>query len=155
MITLQPTDDYRLIASLNEEVQELHARLFPQVFKPYDEAGIEHAMKKMINSLNCYAFVAFQDGTPIGYMLLLVKEQPENAFAFVRESLYIDQICVLSAYQNTGAGSLMMERTEQLAKELDIKRVELDHWTANTAAAAYFRNRGYSLYREQLFKEVN
>jgi hypothetical protein len=31
MITLQPTDDYRLIAELNEEVQKLHARLFKEV----------------------------------------------------------------------------------------------------------------------------
>jgi len=155
MITLQPTDDYRLIAELNEEVQELHARLFPQVFKPYDEASAEHALKKMINSLNCYAFVAFQDGTPIGYMVLLIKEQPENAFMFARESLYIDQIGVLSAYQKTGVGSLLMEQAERLAKELDLTRVELDHWTANTVAAAYFRNRGYTLYREQLSKQIN
>lgn len=154
MITLQPTDDYRLIAELNDEVQELHARLFPQVFKPYDEASVEHALKKMINNLNCYAFVAFQDGTPIGYMVLLIKEQPENAFMFARESLYIDQIGVLSAYQKTGVGSLMMEQAERLAKELDLTRVELDHWTANITAAAFFRKRGYALYREQLFKEV-
>lgn len=155
MITLQPTDDYLLIAELNEEVQELHARLFPQVFKPYDEASVEHALKKMINNLNCYAFVAFQDGTPIGYMVLLIKEQPENAFMFARESLYIDQIGVLSAYQKTGVGSLMMEQAERLAKELDLTRVELDHWTANTVAAAYFRNRGYTLYREQLSKQIS
>lgn len=154
MITLQPTDDYRLIAELNKEVQDLHARLFPQVFKPYDETSTEHALKKMINNLNCYAFVAFQDGTPIGYMVLLIKEQPENAFMFARESLHIDQIGVLSAYQKTGAGSLLIERAERLAKELDLTRVELDHWTANTIAAAFFRKRGYALYREQLFKEV-
>lgn len=154
MITLQPTDDYRLIASLNEEVQELHARLYPQIFKPYNDVGIEHALKKMIGGLNCYAFVAFQDETPIGYMVLLIKEQPESAFTFARESLYIDQIGVLSEYQKTGVGSLMMERAERLAKELDMNRVELDHWTANTVAADYFRTRGYTMYREQLFKEV-
>ncbi|ASS47686.1 MAG: hypothetical protein A3D31_17830 [Candidatus Fluviicola riflensis] len=154
MITLQPTEDYKLIAELNEEVQELHASLYPNVFKPYNNVTIEHALRKMISGLNCYAFLAFQDGTPIGYMILLVKEQPENAFTFARESLYIDQICVLNEYQRTGVGSLMMERAERLAKELDMNRVELDHWTANTVSAAYFRNRGYTLYREQLYKEI-
>ncbi|MES2557985.1 MAG: GNAT family N-acetyltransferase [Bacteroidota bacterium] len=155
MITLQPTEDYRLIASLNEEVQELHASLHPQIFKHYDEARVEAALKKMIVSVNCYAFVALQDGTPIGYMVLLVKEYPESAFTFARETLYIDQIGVLNGYQKTGVGSLMMEHAERLAKGLDINRVELDHWTANTVAAAYFRNRGYTLYREQLFKEIS
>lgn len=58
MITLQTTTDHRLIAQLNEEVQQLHVRLHPEVFKPYDKSSIEPALEKMMTNPDCYAFVA-------------------------------------------------------------------------------------------------
>jgi diamine N-acetyltransferase len=155
MITLQTTTDHRLIAQLNEEVQQLHVRLHPKVFKPYDKSSIETALEKMMTNPDCYAFVAKLGEIPVGYLVMMVKRIPESAFTFARESLYIDQIGVLSNYRKTGVGSILLEKAEQFAKELGISRIELDHWTTNTVAAAYFRSKGYTLYREQLSKQSN
>ncbi|HLP55616.1 MAG TPA: GNAT family N-acetyltransferase [Fluviicola sp.] len=154
MITLQPTTDHRLIARLNEEVQQLHVNLHPEVFKPYDPTAVESALESMMAKPNSHAFVAMLGEIPAGFMLMFVKRIPENAFIYARETLYIDQIGVLNEYRKTGVGKLLMEQAEKLAQELGIKRIELDHWTANSVAAKYFRSKGYALYREQLFKEM-
>jgi len=53
-----------------------------------------------------------------------------------------------------GAGSLLMQQAELLAGENNISRIELDHWSANTVAAAFFRKNGYKLYKERLFKFI-
>lgn len=155
MITLQATADHGLIAQLNEEVQQLHVRLHPEVFKPYDKSSIAPALEKMMANPDCYAFVASLGEIPVGYLVMMVKRIPESAFTFARESLYIDQIGVLNDHRKTGVGSSLLEKAEQFAKELGISRIELDHWTMNTVAATYFRSKGYTLYREQLSKQIN
>jgi ribosomal protein S18 acetylase RimI-like enzyme len=70
-------------------------------------------------------------------------------------SIYIDQIAVLSQYQMTGAGRLLMEQAEKLAKEHSITHLTLEHWTDNTIAASYFRKKGFAPYRERLMKTID
>ncbi len=154
MIAISETRDHKLIASLNEEVHALHCHMHPEFFKPFDKAGMGAAFQSFFTDANCRAYVATKDGIAIGYIICMVKEVKENAFIYASKSLYIDQVGVLQAYRHTGAGRLLMAQAEQLAHELSIKRIELDHWSANTVAAGYFRKHGYALCKERLFKTV-
>lgn len=91
---------------------------------------------------------------PVGYCIFMVRAAKENPFMYKRTSVYIDQVCVLKEYQKTGAGKLLLQKVEEVARHLSINKIELDHWSANTIAAAYFRKNGYNLYREQLYKII-
>lgn len=155
MITIAETKDHKLIARLSEEVCNLHAALHPKIFKVHDQAAMEKAFETFFADPNCRVFVAKHDDVEIGYAVFLIKEAEETDFLHKRKLLFIDQICVLEKYQRTGAGKLLMEQAEKLAKENSIERITLDHWTSNVEAASYFRKRGYSPYREMLFKTVD
>ena len=154
MIEITETNDYRLIAQLNVEVQNLHAQLHPALFKPHNIVEIEKALAAFLSDPNCKTYLAHFNGIPIGYALFFIREINENAFHYQLKSLYIDQIAVLSKYQQTGAGKLLLEQAELLAKANGIQRIELDHWSSNTVAAAYFRKRGFTLCKERLLKEL-
>jgi GNAT superfamily N-acetyltransferase len=82
-------------------------------------------------------------------------EASEDDFLYGHKVLYIDQISVLSKYQKTGVGTLLMEQAEIIAKENSIKKITLEHWTANNTAAVYFRKKGFAPYRERLFKIID
>jgi ribosomal protein S18 acetylase RimI-like enzyme len=155
MITVIETKDYRLIAALNEEVQNLHARLHPEMFKPFDKFEMEKALENYLNEPNTYAYLAMQQGVEIGCAVFFIREAKENAFHYNIKTLYIDQISVLSKYQRTGAGKYLMDQAEKLAREKSIHKIELDHWSANVVAASYFRKSGYQLYKERLFKMID
>jgi len=155
MMTITETKDYKTIAGLNENVQNLHARLHPEMFKPFNRIEMEKALMNFLSDSSCYSYLVKHDDVAIGCAVFFIKEAKENAFHYTIRTLYIDQISVLPEHQKTGAGKLLMQKAEQLARENLIKIIELDHWTANNVAAFYFRKNGYRLYREKLYKIVD
>lgn len=155
MMTIKETKDYKTIAGLNADVQNLHAKLYPEMFKPFNRIEMENALKNFLLEPNCFSYIVELNNVAIGSAVFFVKEAKENAFHYTIRTLYIDQISVLPQHQKTGAGKMLMQKVEQLARENSIKKIELDHWTANTIAANYFRKNGYKLYREKLFKMVD
>jgi ribosomal protein S18 acetylase RimI-like enzyme len=155
MITLIETNDYKIIAGLNEEVQNLHARLHPEMFKPFDRFEMEKALENYLSEPNTYGYLVKQDGVDIGCAVFFLRETKENAFHYNIKTLYIDQISVLTKYQRTGAGKILMNQAEKLAREKSINKIELDHWSTNVVAASYFRKSGYKLYKERLFKIID
>lgn len=152
MISIIETKDHHVIVPLSEEVQNLHAQLHPELFKPFNRASMEKALEQDAANPNCRIFVAKKNEHFIGYILCLIKEVKENAFYYSFNTLYIDQLCVLKEHQKSGAGKLLMEKAEETALKHSIHRVELDHWSRNTVAAAFFRKNGYSLCKERLCK---
>ncbi|MES2513749.1 MAG: GNAT family N-acetyltransferase [Bacteroidota bacterium] len=154
MITVVETRDYKLIAALNEEVQNLHASLHPEMFKPFVKSDMEKALENYLNEPNAYGYLVQKDGIAIGCAVFFIREAKENAFHYTIKTLYVDQISVLTKHQRTGAGKMLMDQAEKLAKEKSIQKIELDHWSANVVAASYFRKSGYKLYRERLFKVI-
>lgn len=154
MIRIVESKSHTVISTLVEDVQNLHAQLYPELFKPFNRAAIEEALEKYVTDPTCFVYLAEQKEIPIGYILCFIKEAPENAFRYSVRTLHIDQICVRKAYQKSGAGHLLMEQAEKLAREQAIRRIELDHWSMNTVAAAFFRKKGYQICKERLFKLI-
>lgn len=154
MKVITRTKNHALIAALNEEVQNLHHTLHPDIFKPFDKEATVEFIRNVLADDNNYAYVVTDDGETLGYIICCVKEAKENAFHYTIRTLYIDQIGVLQKYRRNGAGDMLMQQAEQLAKELSIARIELDHWSANSVAAAYFRRQGYTLCKERLCKVI-
>lgn len=154
MISIARTNDHELLAALNEEVQDLHFRMHPELFKPFDKEAISAAFRTLLTKESCYAYVAMKGGEPAGYMILFLNEGTENAFKYAERSLYIDQVGVKTAFQKQGIGAMLLEQAEALAAQLSISKLELDHWSLNEVAASSFRARGYTLCKERLWKTI-
>lgn len=154
MIRIEETHDCDVLTRLNEEVQTLHLKLYPDFFKPYNQVEMKKALLDFLLDPNCKAYLAFKNNLPVGYALFFVKESKENAFQYSFKSLYVDQISVLKEHQRSGIGQLLLEQGEKIAKALGIKKLEIDHWAANDIAASHFRKNGYRLYKERLFKFI-
>ena len=94
MIRIEESRDHVLLASLNEEVQNLHHSMHPEIFKPFDKAATREAVKVFIATDNCRAYIAWKGAEPVGYIILFLRETGENAFHYNIRSVYIDQIGV-------------------------------------------------------------
>lgn len=154
-IEIKENKEFKLIASLVEEVQNLHVNLFPNVYKPFEYKGIEASMESMFSNENCKVFIAQLNNETIGYMMLLIKEIPESAFHYSYKIIHLDQISVSEKYQRNGVGEILMQKAETIAKELNIDRIELDHLYDNAKAAKFFQHKGFIPYRSKLFKLLN
>lgn len=153
-IVIQEIKDSALLAALNEEVQNLHYKLYPEIFKSYDRKDIEDFFKNEMSRPNALAFVAYIDENAVGYVLILLKHFEENPFQHARKFLQIDHFLVLSDYRNRGVGKLLLEKTITVAREAGIRRIQLNHWTKNKEARAFFGNNSFIYSNENMYRDI-
>lgn len=154
MIDIRPALHVSEILPLNRDAQDLHYALYPKEFKPFREDAIRTALEDMLARSGTYAYVALEDGIPIGYILCKVEHSPENAFRHARTVLYIDQLSVVPSHRKKGVGSLLINQAEELAASLDISALILDHWDNNRSAGKFFTGNGFQYTGHRMRKDL-
>jgi len=149
-IKIEKTEDYEMLAKLNETVQALHQKLYPKEFKEFDLTSVKNAFAKILSAPNAYAFIAKNDEKSIGYILCLVKTRKENEFQFEKTALYIDQISVQQNYRNNGIAKQLLAQTMKLAKELNIDEIQLDYWDQNIEADTFFTSNDFKCFNYRM-----
>ena len=148
MIKVLETKDYNLIAEMNEEVQLLHHKLYPEIFKPYNNSEVAKFFKDILTKETVKAFVAIENEKMLGYVLMFVNSFMENPFQSKREFILLDQILVLENARSKGIGKLLLDEVFTFAKSLNINVVELNHWTLNESARLFFNKNGFKYQKE-------
>lgn len=148
------TDDAGLLAELNREVHELHYGISSRIFKPYDRAAMESAIAGFLREENVRGFAAYYEGEAAGYLVIRLIDYSDNPFKYPYRALYIDQLCVKSAFRGKGLGRELMEFALNIAKAEGIKRIELDVWNANSGGKEFYRTLGFSTYQEKMALEL-
>lgn len=145
-IEIKRTKDHRIISKLNESVQNLHHKLYPNEFKKFDLDAVSSFFKKELNQSSTYAFVATINSEAVGYLLCMLKTRNESEFQFEKKLLYIDQISINNKFRNQGIGKELMHRAIELANDLQVTEIQLDHWVDNSEAAHFFKQLGFRYY---------
>jgi diamine N-acetyltransferase len=139
--------DAPLLSALCADVQHLHASHHPEVFKmPSAPDFAETFFRDQLQDPLVHIFIAEQDGLAIGYIFCKLTERPENAFRHENRFVHIDQISVAPDKQGHGAGAALMARACALAKELGVKRIQLDTWDFNLKAHGFFEYEGFTKF---------
>ncbi len=154
MIKIKETKDHLLLAELNEEIQTLHHQLYPNVFRPYDKQKVVEVFKERISQEGIKAYIALFDSVIAGYTQVRIVKTEGNVFQFPRHCVYIDQILVKSDFRKKGIGKALLDQISRLAKELEIPKIHLDHWTMNNSARSFFKRNGFEYHREVMSKSI-
>jgi ribosomal protein S18 acetylase RimI-like enzyme len=147
---IEPTEDVALLSELNRDIQKLHVSNHPSIFKPFNQADIETAFSQMLQDESYHAVLVKVGEDVAGYMIFAVLVQPENAFQYERKSIHIDQIHVLKQFRKLGNARRLVEHAIDHAKEIGADKVQLDHWSTNSEAKAFFTSFGFENFREQM-----
>ena len=151
---IEHTTDHSILARLNEGVQNLHHRLYPQDFKPFDLQQSRKAFEKILTDPGVFAFLAVKNGKATGYILCMIKTRRESEFQYAKTSLLVDQVLVLDAYRKQGVASALLEKAIALAHDKGISDIELKHWEGNTAAAEFFLKKGFSYFNRKMKRTI-
>lgn len=154
MLHIVETKDHNLLAKLNEEIQTFHHNILPQIFKPYNEKAISSFFKTALHSDNTMAYVAKEDETNLGYILMFKIQLADNPFQYSRSSLLIDQILVLKNYQGKGVGKKLLAVAIAFAKANKVDYIELNHWTQNESAREFFIKNNFTYYNEKMWMPI-
>ena len=154
MIKQATTKDIPILNALNQEVQDLHSKIFPKKFKPSSIADMSEIFKKILEDKNSTIFIAYsEDDKPTGYVLFEDKKYMESGFTFAYRSLYIHHISLNKEFQGKGLKKLMQAAIDR-AKELNIDCVELDVWSENIKAKEFFKNLGFKAFNEKMSLDI-
>ena len=66
----------------------------------------------------------------------------------------VEQISVRPQAQGRGVGALLMGKVENIARELDVKRIELGSWDFNMSAHGFFERMGYQKRHFEFWKTI-
>lgn len=155
MIEIIQTTDAALLATLNEEIQTLHHGFEPEIFKPYDRQAVTTFFQNTLANENAAAFLAKEHNAILGYVLLFKVNVNENPFQYPRRYLLLDQLLVLAQHRGKGIGKRLLDEVIAFAKTEKCRKIELNHWSRNTAARAFFNQHGFTYYNEKMWKEIS
>lgn len=144
-------DDAELIASLNADVQAIHAAALPSRFKAASAEAFDRAETvDLLTDPANLVFIADVDGEPAGYVYAEIIRRPETSLVYAYEMIYIHHISVRPAHRRRGVGTALIETLRAARRELNIGDLALDVWLFNDGARAFFRRHGFAVDHERL-----
>src|SRR5713226_98394 len=102
--------DEALLANLNRFVQGLHLANRPDHFRPTQIPELATWYRSLLEKPTTRMWIAEEEGGPVGYLLAILHDLPENPFNRARRWYEIDQIAVAPIWRRQGvARALILE----------------------------------------------
>ena len=135
--------DEGLLARLNALVQDVHLEKRPADFKATDISALAAWYRSLLEASTARAWIAEQEGVPIGYILAVVYRRTDNPFSPARQWWEIDQIAVGPKFRRQGVGRALMLKAISEAKRFGITKIEATSWAFNQETHALLRQVGF------------
>lgn len=152
MITVEralPRDTEDVLALLTE-ILRIHRDGRPDIFSDHGAKYTAEDLEKLFSDPMTPSFTVREDGEFRGYALCRFTFSDGTPPKRAAKTLYIDDLCVLSAHRGKGLGTHMIESLKLFAKEESCDRVELNVWEFNRGAMRLYGQCGFSTQRRQL-----
>jgi len=147
--------DSLLLSSLCMDVQSLHAKHYPDLFKmPDNNEFAVSFFNGMLADPMTTILIAEENGQAVGYIMCKLVERPENPFKFAMRYLDIDQISVCPEAQGRGIGTELITQAGTLAKKLNVTSLQLNSWGLNIEAHAFFEKMGFQKFNHHFWKKL-
>jgi len=136
--------DAEAIAALAAEVQTLHARALPRLFKPWSEATFPPGeVRELIAASDWLVLVASADSSVVGYATAQILGRDATPFRHQRTTLFVQAMCVNAASRRRGVGRALMGGLRAAAAERGITSITLDVWDFNAEAREFYETMGF------------
>ncbi len=118
------------------QVELVHHAIRPDIFRNGAMKYTKEELQQLLQDPAKPVFVAEEQGQVLGYCFCQLRELESSVFKPRRE-LYIDDICVDSAFRRRGIATALCRHTQDYAKAHSCGYVSLNVWQGNDAAKFY------------------
>jgi len=133
--------DIPRIIDLLHQVNMVHHRLRPDLFKPNTTKYSEQELKTMLSDTTKPIFV-YNDGEVLGYAFCQISEVKDDRLLCDRKTLYIDDICVDETARGRHIGKVLFEFVKCYAQSVSCHNITLNVWAGNDAAMHFYQSVG-------------
>ena len=139
--------DISKIAELLYQVEEIHRKLRPDIFRSGARKYDDKELEKLLDDENTPVFVFVEDGNVLGHAFCSVKEKKNDPLINDMKMLYIDDICVDEAARGKHVGTELFEYIKKYASDVGCYNITLNVWNGNDAAFEFYKKLGMSIQR--------
>ena len=141
MIRQAKTADIGRIIDLLHQVDMVHHRLRPDLFKPHTTKYSEQELQTLLSDDSKPIFVYDVNGVQ-GYAFCQISEAKNDRLLQDRKTLYIDDICVDESARGKHIGSALFEFVREYAESIGCHAITLNVWAGNDAAMHFYQSMG-------------
>jgi diamine N-acetyltransferase len=144
-VRLATIDGANAIAHLTADVQQLHNKALPNVFKPPSEKLFpREKLAALLQDPKSTVAVAEIKGEVVGYVYGATMHRAESDFKKPETYMYVQQIGVRKDARRQGIGAALITFVESRAVASSLTGLQLDYWAFNACAQRFFESCGFS-----------
>ncbi|MCG7331295.1 GNAT family N-acetyltransferase [Salinicoccus roseus] len=142
-----------------KQLQEISHITFDETFRAQNkpenmeaylsQAFTEEKIKKELSDENSQFFFVYAGDEPAGYLKVNIADAQTEEMG--SESLEIERIYILKAFQNRGLGRILFDKAMDIADEMQASKIWLGVWEKNNKAIAFYKKLGFSEYGSHSF----
>ncbi|MCR5674583.1 MAG: GNAT family N-acetyltransferase [Lachnospiraceae bacterium] len=149
MIRSAKNEDISQINKLREQVNALHVKGRPDIFKAGFSREFQDRAAWYLQSEDNEIFVDDRDGEIVGMVMVDYISKPESPYGLAREFCHIAEICVDEKWRRKGVAHELMECVRTEARKKGMTKIELDVWAFNDALG-FYEAEGFHVFRRFL-----
>jgi ribosomal protein S18 acetylase RimI-like enzyme len=135
--------DEVVLARLNRFAQDLHVERRPDLFRAAAVQEVAAWFRSRLADPATRAWLAEDQAAPIGYLIAVLHDRPQDPFTVARRFCEIDQIAVDPTRRGQGLARALMVKALADARAEGIHEIEATSWSFNDSAHAMFRRLGF------------
>lgn len=133
--------DYESVIKIMSQVQDMHVRWRPDIYKPNENLIPEDVFERLIG--NGTFFVAVTNNNVVG-VLEIVFRHVESPSHVTRDVIFIDTMAIDENYRGIGIGHQMFDFLKAMKQEMGLDGIELQVNAKNRAAYEMYRKCGFT-----------
>jgi ribosomal protein S18 acetylase RimI-like enzyme len=147
MIRRATRRDAAHLAGLCMDVQSLHVAMQPSMFRVPSNEELVAFFRERLADPDFTVFLAVDDGSPVGYVMLHVIRRPAHVLVKARDCVEVDHIQVNESHRRQGIGRRLAAKAIEVARACGIEAIQLSTWAQNARAIATFTALGFKPQR--------
>ncbi len=155
-ITVRPArrEELARVNELRRQVNDLHVAGRPAHFRPGFNEELQRHVCERFESENSDVLVALQGGEVAGFATVQYVHRPEGPYTLPLDYYHVEEFGVDAAHRRRGVATALVDYMKRDARERGFRRIDLDMWTFNEGALAFYEAAGFTTYRRYMEMEV-
>ena len=146
MIRKATAIDIPRILELLHQVNMVHYRIRPDLFRPDTTKYTEQELRTMLGEERTPVFVC-DDGGVRGYAFCQIKDVKDDILLQAIKTLYVDDICVDERARGKHIGKALFDFVREYASAMGCHNITLNAWEGNEPALCFYRKMGMQVQR--------
>ncbi len=143
--------DYHEVDRLMQKLHKLHVEARPDLFADKEHPYSLDEYFQIVASEEIISYIAQWDNEIAG---LAITQMRDKSMMVDQKIAYMDDLIVDEKFRGRGIAKALVKASEEEAKRLGAKRLDLMVWAFNENAVQFYRSLGLEVQRYILEKEL-